>query len=196
MTNKLLLAIFSLPVFAAATFAQGNPEQAILNAREQFSNIKNRSIEMERIKREAYKRPANKDSTPKFPEIKEDFEQIQKLNGEIFRLTAGKTPVSPAAVFKFASEINHRAARLKSNLFSVEPKSKKAEKKEAKNKLVIEAQELKNLFAALDESVNRFAHSSIFQNINLVNSDDSLKAQKELQTIIEVSDAIKIKTKH
>ena len=47
----------------------------------------------------------------------------------------------------------------------------------------------------MDKSVNSFVHSSMFQNINLVNSDDSLKAQKDLETVIKTSFAIKEKVK-
>lgn len=175
MIKKLLLTIFLLAASAAAASAQSNPEQAILNAREQFSNIKNRSVELERMKREANKRPTSEDSTVKFPEIKEDFEQIQKINSNVLQLIGTKPPLDYAVVLKFVSEINHRALRLKSNLFTVQQKAKK----EAKNKPPAdELQDIKTLFYALDKSVNDFVHSPIFQNINLVNPTDSLKAQK------------------
>ncbi len=193
MIKKLFLAIFLLTVSAVATLAQINPEKAILNARDQFSDIKNRSIELERMKREAYKRPVSKDLPPKFPEIKEDFEQIQKLNSEVLRLTAVKTPVNYATVFKFVAEINHRAVRLRSNLFAAESKQKKEERNKAQ---VIETQDVKTLIDALDGFINSFVHSSIFQNTNLVNSADSLKAQKDLETVINISNAIKVKTKN
>jgi len=193
MMKKFLLAIFLPAVFAAATTAQSNPEQAVVNARDQFSDIKNRSVEMERVKREVHKRPANGDSSPKFPEIKEDFEQIQKINSEVLRLTAIKTPVNYAAVLKLVAEINQRAVRLKSNLFPAEHK----QKKETKNKLKdVETQDVKTLLDALDKSIDSFAHNPIFQNVNVVNSKDSLKAQKDLETVINLSNAVNVKTKN
>jgi len=194
MIKKLVLMIFLLGVSAALTPAQANPDQAIANARDEFFGIKNRSIEMERMKREAYKRPVSADFTLKFTEIKEDFEQIQKINSDFLRLTAVKTPINHRAILKFVSEINHRAIRLRSNLFPAETK----QKKEAKNKqqTAVESQEIKILLDALDESINSFVHNSIFQNINIVNSTDSLKAQKDLETIINVSNSIKVKTKN
>ena len=114
MGKKFFLVVFALTVFAAATPAQMNPEQAILSAREQFSDIKNRSIELERMKRESYKRDAGNIYAPKFPTIKEDFEEIQKINDAVIKLTAAKTPLDFAAVAKFAEQINQRAVRLKS----------------------------------------------------------------------------------
>lgn len=194
MIKKILLAIFLIVVSIDATTAQATPEQAISNARDQFFDKKNRSNELERMKRETYKRPVNNDFTPKFPEIKEDFEQIQKINADLFKLISVKTPLNYAVVLKFVSEINRRAIRLKSNLFSAEPKPKK----EAKNKpqTVAEPQDIKTLVVDLDKSINSFVHSSIFQNVKLVNSEDSLKAQKDLETVINVSNAFKVKTKN
>ncbi len=193
MIKQFFLAILLLTVSAAATSAQSSAEQAAKNARDQFTDIKNRSIEMERVKRGANKRTASDNSTLKFPEIKEDFEQIQKISSDVFKLTAVKTPTNYAYVLKFVSEINHRAIRLKSNLFSAEPK----QKQEAKNKqqIVAEQQDIKTLLDALDKSIDNFVHSSIFQNVNIVNSQDSLNAQNDLETVIKISFSIKEKAK-
>ncbi len=161
--------------------------------RDQFSDVKNRSVEMERVKRQANKRTASDNSTAKFPEIKEDFEQIQKINSDVLQITHVKMPINYVAVLRSVSEINNRAVRLKSNLFASEPKSKK----EAKNKQSsdFEMQDIKLLLNALDKSINDFVHSSIFQNINLVNSTDSLAAQNDLESVIKISSSIKEKAR-
>lgn len=98
-----------------------------------LTDIKNRSIEPERMKRKANKRPISKNFTLKFPKIIEDFEKIQKINSNIIQLTAVKSSINYAAVSRFAAEINHRAVRLKSNLFSSELKEKKAAKYKQQN---------------------------------------------------------------
>ena len=190
MMRKLFLAIFLLTVSAAATWAQVSPEQSIINARDQFFDIKNRSIELERTKREGYKRPVGDDSAMKFPEIKEDFERIQRLNSDLFELTSVKAPIDNAAVLKFVAEINRRAGRLKSNLFTTERETKN------KGQITPESKDIKRLLSDLDKFINSFVHSSIFQNIKLVNSEDSLKAQKDLETVISISNAIKGKAKN
>ena len=186
MIKKLLLAIFLLTVSVVLTPAQVSPEQEIISAREQSSDIKNRSIELERMRRDAYKHPVSQNYTLEFPQIKDDFEQIQKINSGIQQTAAGKTTTNYTAV----SEINRRAARLKSNLFAAETKSKN------KQQSNYEQQDVKTLLAVLDKSINSFVHNSIFQNLNLVNSEDSLKAQKDLDAVINVSNAIKAKTKN
>jgi hypothetical protein len=193
MIKQLFLAIFLSTISAVATSAQSSAEQAAKNARDQFTDIKNRSIEIERVKRGANKRTTSDNSTPKFPEIKEDFEQIQKISSDVFQLTVIKTPINYNDVLKFVSEINHRAVRLKSNLFSSEPK----QKREAKNKqqIVADQQDVKILLDALDKSINSFVHSSIFQNVNIVNSQDSLNAQNDLELVIQISSSIMEKAK-
>lgn len=191
MIKQLLSATFGLLFCVVAVFGQNNAEQAVNSAREQFSNIKNRSIELERMKRDANKRPVREDSTVSFPKIKEDFEEIQKINSSVFEMTAAKTAINYNAVFKFVSEINHRAERLKSNLFAADAN------KETKNNQPnpAESPDIKILLAALDKSIISFVHNSIFQNVQLVNSQDSLDAEKELDAIIKISTSIKEKAK-
>lgn len=189
MKKQLLLAILLLALSVVSASAQGSLEQAAKNARDQFFDIKNRSIELERMKREANKRPANANSAHGFPEIKEDFEQIQKINSDFLQPTIIKTPVDYAAVLKSVSEVNRRAVRLKANLFSAEPKQKKDAK--TKRQIADEQQKIEILLNILDKSIGSFVHSSIFQNTNLVNSQDSFKAQNDLERIIKVSQLIK-----
>lgn len=189
MTKQLLFTVFIIAVSIGSASAQSAAEQAVQNARDQFSNIKNRSIELERVKRDAVKRPERSDSAQKFPEIKEDFEQIQTINSDVLQPAIVKGLINYAAVLKAVSEINHRAVRLKSNLFAFESKEKNQDKN--KKQIADNTQNIKVFFDALDESINSFAHNSIFQNINLVNPQDSLKAQADLETVIKISSAIK-----
>jgi hypothetical protein len=193
MTKFFFIAIFALAVFTYAAPAQMNPEQAVLSAREQFSNIKNRSMELERVKRESYKRPAGNIYVAKFPAIKEDFESIQKLNDAVVKLIAAKTSFDFAAVGKYVEQINQRAIRLKSNLFSDKPAQKK-NAKEIQSETAA-PREIRTLLADLDKFVVSFVHSPIFQNLNVVNSTDSQKAQKGLEEIITLSHVIKLQTK-
>ena len=193
MTKQMLSAIFLLTAAIVVTPAQSSADQAAKNARDRLIESKTRSAELERMKRETYNRPANDYSASRFPEIKDDFEQMQKLNDQIFQLTAEKTPLHFDTILKFVSDINHRALRLNSNLFSTEYKIKP----ESKNKQQpVEPQEIKLLLKTLDSSLNSFVHNSIFRNIKIVNSEDSLKAQKDLEIVIKISFEIKAKAKN
>lgn len=192
MMRRLLQTFLLFVAGASAVSAQSSAEDAVRNANDQFTNIKNRSIELERVKREANKRPARTDAA-RFPEIKKDFEEIQKMTTGILELTAAKTPVDYAAVLRFVSEINHRAVRLKSNLFSDEAKENQPAKTKSRN--ADKETDVKTLVEELGKSVNSFAHNSMFQNTNLVNSNDSLKAQSDLEKAIKISASIKEKAR-
>lgn len=192
MLKRLFFAFFLLAGSVAATSAQAKPEQALNEARDQFFDIKKRSIELERAKREAGKFSISENLTIKFPEIKNDFEEIQKLNDEIFQLTASETLPQNSAVHKSAAAIMRRAVRLQSNLFPTEQKPKKESPEKITNQ---ETRDAKTLLKILDESINSFVHNAMFQNINLINPADALKAQKDLETVISASGALKAKTK-
>ncbi len=195
MTKRILSTILLLGCFAAAASAQTKADQAAGEARDKFFDVKNRSIEIERIKREANKQTVSESFTLNFSQIKEDFERIQKINDDFLKLTAVEKPLDDSIALKLAQEINRRAARLNANLFPADS----ARKKPVKNKQPDDNGEpphQKKLLAALDAAINRFVHSPLFQNINLVNPDDSLAAQKELETVIHISGALKTKPKN
>lgn len=192
MIEKLFLAILPVTMFVTAAQAQSNPEHSILAVREEISDIKTRSIELERVKRDAERRSVSESFRSNFPEIKEDFERIQKLNSEISELALVKTPLSYSTILKSASDINRRAARLKRNLFVFNESAKQEPKAKQQN---LADETLLLLLNKLDKSIVFFSHSPIFTNANLLNSQDSLRAQNDLEKIIEISSAIKQQTK-
>lgn len=170
-----LAAAASVPPAAAQTGVIGDKNM------KESDTIRARSVELERVRRESRKpdrkpEPAREE---KFPQIKEDFERIQIVNGEVLQ-SARADHVQLAAA---AAEVHRRAARLSSNLFPPgQGKKPKAAPKEE-----TDARDLKALLAALDASVERFVHSPLFQNIKVVNPDDSAKARRELEEIIRLS---------
>jgi hypothetical protein len=186
----VLGASFSLILFSSAGAQTPGPPAggSDRNLRDSASDLKIRSNEMERLKRDAEKPESRTNPTPNFTEIKEDFERIQIVNGEVQENATSATP-NYERLSKGLEEIHTRATRLKGNLFP--PQSDKKPKEDKK----VDAQaELKSLFIALDNSIVRFSQSPIFQNVKLVNSDDSKKAQEELEKVIKLSSVIAVET--
>lgn len=188
MIRRLLLAVV---VFVAVTslspaLAQRTPPPGASdkNLRGEIDGARGRSNEMERVKRDAEKpgRKAEKSSEDKFPQIKEDFERIQIVNGEV--LQAGATDY--VRLSEAAEEVRKRATRLKSNLFPPESVEKqKAEGSEEKDQ-----PGLKSLLSALDAALARFVGSPIFQNTKVVNPQESVKARRDLDEVIKLSTQI------
>lgn len=185
MIRRLLLAAVAIVAAASLSpaLAQGPPPGGPdKNMKGEMDGVRERSSEIERVKRDAEKRDKKAEKSPedKFPQIKEDFERIQIVNSEV--LQAGGAP-DYGRLSEAAEEMRKRATRLKSNLFAPEsekkPKGQGVEEKDQPD--------LKSLLSALDAVLARFVNSPIFQNIKVVNPQDSAKARHDLDEIIKLS---------
>jgi hypothetical protein len=193
MSKRLFLAatLLALSVFCSSAAAQEHGPPAggsDKNLKEAVSDVKGRSIEMERVSRESKK--TDKRDTPQpanFAEIKEDFERIQISNNEVLQPAIESAKIDYQRVLESAQEIEQRATRLRINLFGPEKQSKERDKKPP-----TESRGLKSLVIALDNSINSFAHSPMFQNTHVVTPDDSSAAQKELDKVIKLSGDLKV----
>lgn len=142
---------------------------------------KYRSDEIERVRREAATpryRPA-----ARFPQIKEDFESIQVINSKVLQVTAFDARLDYDRISEAAAEIRKRATRLKSNLFpslSKEGRKQTGQQTEAR-------EDLKFLLTELDKAIITFVHNPIFENTRVVDPQDSERAARELEKIINLS---------
>jgi hypothetical protein len=178
-------------VFDAAAQAPAPRGNTGGSPRDKTIEDKARSDEIERIRREAAK-PGAKPDAPTFPIIKEDFERIQIVNGDVLQsrdvLRASVGPADYARVAEAASEIRKRAARLKSNLFPAEAeKGRDAEKPRAQK----DPSDLKAMLAALDQAINDFVHNPIFTNLQVVDVQHSARARQDLDRVIKLSALLK-----
>jgi hypothetical protein len=197
--NKHLLVltvVAILATFSSSALAQDHGPPAggsDKNLRDSSSDVKGRSNEIERVKRDADKTEATEKAetsstpAPNFSQIKEDFERIQILNSDFLQVNASSKTPTYERISEAAAEIQKRAIRLNSNLFA--PKSGKQAKK---NEAGPEHQELKSLLVVLDNAITSFAHSPIFQSSTVVKHDDTKNAQNELEKVIKLSAAIKL----
>lgn len=171
------------------------------------SDIKSRSIELQRVKKDAEKsnekskgKKDDKKSIGKrtpttapelnFNEIKEDFEQIQLINTEKIQKNAEDKQLKYSLIDEAAAEIERRAMRLKANLFSSKEKKKDEKKKKPD---AVESQEnadFKARIAALDNSIARFVANPMFRNLKIIEPEDSAAAEEELDLVIKLSEAV------
>jgi hypothetical protein len=154
--------------------------------------IKLRSVELERIKRDANKNdpasfaPINAEIKAKFPQIKEDFESVQILEAAIIKAyTTGQT-IDYSLIQTSAEGINKKAKRLDSNLFA-----SKLEKQDDKSKEKTEKQKsIKELIVALDNSISSFVSSKIFGNVNVIEPAVAVKTRTDLVNILDLSEKL------
>ena len=188
----LLIAMAIIAMLSIPAVAQDHGPPAggsDRNLRDSASDLKGRSIEIDRISRDAKKPDDRKDAdkpqsrpVPNFLQIKEDFEQIQLINSDVLQASPSSATPDYQRIAKSAEEIEKRAVRLKSNLFP--PKSTKQSKEKQP---VTEDQELKSLLTLLDNSIGKFTQSPMFQNSKVVNPEDHANAEKELDDVIKIS---------
>ncbi len=151
-------------------------------------DLRRRSIDMERTKRDAAKSdkemPAVKsDIDAKFPEIKEDFEGMQIFQSAIVKAYTTGEKINYEAIATSADEINKHAARLNINLFAPAAKKKKDKPEDLKE----EPESVKNLIVKLDNAILAFSTSTMFKNLRTVEPEIAGKAQSDLAEIIKIS---------
>lgn len=164
------------------------------------NDVKRRSIEMERVDRDARKtsQPAATAEAAKaedklaarYGEIKTDYEQIQLSQDAVIKSYQGSGKINYAQIGKSALEINASAIRLKSNLFPAieNPDAEKEEMKDdKKEKETKPAKSVRDLIVDLDNTIGSFATSPMFQNLRTVDAAASEKARRDLEKIIELS---------
>ncbi len=174
------------------------------------TDVKRRSVEMERVERDAKKTgksavnqaaaQAEDRLAAKYGEIKTDYEQIQMSQDAVIKTYQGSGKIDYAQIGKSASEINRSATRLHLNLFPAPPIENAVVKKEEKKDDKIEketkaAKSVRDLIVDLDNRIGSFATSSMFQNLRTVDAAVSEKTRLDLEKIIELSEMLDAEAK-
>ena len=168
-------------------------------------SIKNRSVELERIDREAHKPDPKNQAQPdtasaaKFEEVKQDFETLQRLQNDVITEYTTKKKMDYAKIASAAEQMNKSGVRLEANLFppAVEDTKKKKKSKEpAKLEVQVPVPEpmpadLKGTIVELDNTLAAFVSSPMFTNPQVVNQDENAKSHAKLQRIIALTAAMK-----
>lgn len=189
--RKFILPVFV--IFAASVFSNVLAQVTPAGAGDtdlRDNNVRLRSNELERIKRDANKTdsasPINSEIDTKYPEIKEDFEGIQMAQAAIIKSYSTGENVDYKQIKTSAEEISKNAKRLNSNLFSA-----KLEKKEDKDKDKNKAEKsVRDLIVDLDNAIGDFVSSTMFQNLRDVDPEVAKKAQLDLANVMEISNKL------
>ncbi len=207
MKRILILFSFAFLVLGSNSYAQQTPLPGVGDKDLRDTDVKRRSMEMERIERDAKKSTgtsalstASKNEDPlaaKYNEIKTDYEQIQLSQDSIIKAYQTGSKIDYAQISASAKDMNKSALRLNSNLFPAPTEenadTKKEGKKNDKTKPENEtrlAKSVRDLIVDLDNSIASFATSTMFQNLRVVDPKVAAKAKLDLDKIIELSDLL------
>ena len=187
--KSTILGVFGLLVLTSSIFAQISPNPVVETEVRDNNSIRMRSIAIERAKRDSNnptKKEPTKEEIIKFAEIKEDFENIQKLQNQIVKsYTTGKK-INYEKISDSAAELSKKALRLDANLFRAESDNRN----KTKSKDEVGTKSVRNLIIELDEAIGNFVSSPIFTNNKLIDSKLSEKTQLDLQKIIKFSETL------
>ncbi len=168
-------------------FAQLPPPPApIVETEIRDNGIRMRSADLERIKREADKPTfeSNAEREIKFARVKEDFENIQKLQNLIVKIYTRSKKIDYAKISDSAADITKNSFRLGENLFGEKLEKSDKKKTEEKNK----SPKVPDLIVLLDNAIGDFVNSPIFKDRQTVDRKVSEQAEDKLREIIKLSD--------
>lgn len=198
MKKIFILIVLLFPAaICSDIYAQQTPPPVTGDTDLRDTDVKRRSMEIERIEREAKK--SNKTSgasadkredrvAAKYNEIKTDYEQIQMSQDAIIKTYKTGAKINYEQIGKSAVEINNSAKRLNSNLFPADKVENRKPKKEEKQGDKTEpGKSVQDIIIELDNSIGSFVTSPMFQNLRSVDPEVSKRAKLDLEKIIELS---------
>ena len=196
----LIALVFSTAICSNIYAQQVTPPTVSGDKDLRDTNVKSRSVDLERVERDARKNEksaANPSAVKtedklaaKYEEIKTDFEQMQMSQDVVIKTYQGTGKIDYIQIGKSALEINKSAKRLNSNLFPAAetPDAEKEKKKEVKKERETKpAKSVRDLIVELDNAIGSFATSPMFQNLRIIDPAISAKAKLGLEKIIELS---------
>ncbi|HEX8474105.1 MAG TPA: hypothetical protein VF666_08745 [Pyrinomonadaceae bacterium] len=123
-------------------------------------------------------------------QVKQDFKRIQILRNWIVRHLKSNEPLNYKIISDGAGEIHKRAGRLKEFLVPPNPEADAAEKI-PKNHVEFSNEQMKDALATLCIRIDSFTENPIFKVSGVVDAEQSAKAGRDLESIIQISEGIK-----
>ncbi|HYG81655.1 MAG TPA: hypothetical protein VD861_14765 [Pyrinomonadaceae bacterium] len=173
----------------AVARAQEPSTQALRDARRNELEARQRALRsLENLNKKGNRAQATQAQQHAFQQFKEDFETLQYANFSLLdALAAGPNP-DYGRVKKQAGEIKKRASSIKTSLVLPEPEK---DEKQKKREAAADKEALKADVVALDAAVQSFVTSPIFQELGVLDANNSVKARGDLETIIRLSEQIR-----
>ena len=190
MRKSILVAVLIL-FTSIFVLAQEEPPAGAGDTSLRDDNIKLRSVELERVKREADRLAMirREDGIElNFSLIKNDFEGIQKEQDKIIKAYTMSKKINYKKINKSAGKITEMAIRLKANLFQPADDEKDSANDSKKDETANTGRKsVRNLIIDLDNSIGSLVTNKMFQKLKVIDVVLSEKAKADLNDIIKLS---------
>ncbi len=168
--------VFSAP---AAGQTVGDPAKA------RMQEMDRRELQLSRGAEDNGRPNDPKRSQAMMDQVSEDFQRILTLHNAIVRAIDAKQSFNLQFISEAAGEIRKRSARLQSSLQL--PKPEPNEEPAADPKVM----EIKDGLILLCRQIENFVRNPIIETPGTVDAQQLRKARRDLQSVVEISDAIK-----
>ena len=171
--------IFSAPI---AGQSAGDPAKA------QMQEMTRRELQLNSLGED--NRPPNdpKRSQAMMDQVSEDFQRILTLHNEIVRAITANRSLTYKFISDATGEIRKRAARLQSSLKLQKPEPTTGNRATGTDLNVMET---KDELLLLCKQIESFVRNPIIDKPGTVDAQQLGNARKDLQSVVEISDAIK-----
>jgi hypothetical protein len=177
-------SIVCLMVLSMPTLAQsgGDPAKA------QMQEMTRREMQLNNLGADTGRPNDAKRSQAMMQQISEDFQRILTIHNEIVRAIAANQSLSSKVISDATGEIRKRSARLQTSLKLQEPESAPADENTGIDPKVIDT---KDALILLCRHIENFVRNPIIEHPGTVDAQQLEKARRDLQSVVELSDAIK-----
>jgi len=195
MTKKLLavMVAFIFGTCLAVRAQLPNPDAGTVPKSLEADSTRERSMELERIKRAGDKKNLQSEAYRQFNfgEIKKDFEQMQLVfDSRVVKTYTSTDPIDYPRISDGSEEIGQRASRLKANLFLEKPKKEKSETIRGDTSRRQEI--VKKLIVNLNDALRSLVTNPMFRNPGVIDSRDSDRAKTDLDRIVLLSSQLSL----
>ena len=182
--GMLLVSISCSIVFSASIKGQdvGDP------ARARIQEMDRRELQLSGLGKENQKANDPKRAQAMMDQVGEDFQRILTLHNEIVRSIAANRSLTYQFISDATGEIRKRSARLQSSLKLQKPEPS-TENRGTEAELSV--MEMKDELILLCKQIESFVRNPIIEKPGTVDAQQLGKARKDLQSVVELSDAIK-----
>lgn len=174
-------------LLSPAGAAQAQSSQSARDARRNEIETHQRALwDLEKLKKEPREKAQGR--RPAYRDVESEFEHLQLANYALAGLLAKDAAIDYVSIRKTAAEVNKSAERLKTYLLLPKPDNAKKQKKSAD---ALSLDGLRPAVASLDALVNGFVWNPVFRQADVVDSEKSMKASRDLEEIIDLSERIR-----
>ncbi len=182
--GMLIVSIGCSIVVSSPTAAQsvGDPAKA------QMQEMDRRELQLNSVGGDKGRSNDPKRSQAMMDQVSEDFQRILTLHNEIVRAIAANRSLGYQFISDATGEIKKRSARLQSSLKLQKPEPT------TENRVTetdLKTMETKDELVLLCKQIESFVRNPIIEKPGTVDAQQLVKARRDLQSIVELSDEIK-----